>query len=151
MKNALNFSRAQFLANAPEILLSNVAAATTGKPRQMGTGSCGWNCNGKGVVPFGDSLLPVQISANVVVIGSKDFTPEQKAAFDKGAKEIILGAIGQATTGKPRQNKADADGKASLGWYCTGKGVVAVEGLGPVKVQIGSNVTVIGSKELPAQ
>lgn len=142
MKNALSLTRAQFTAQAKEILLSDIAKACVGKPRKNATGSVGWNCNGKGVVPFGDSLLNVQIGANVTVIGSKNYTAEQYAAFESAAKELILGNISGAVKGAPRTFES-----GSLGWYCTGKGVVPV-GDALVNVQIGCNVTVIGSKEL---
>ena len=36
----------------------------------------------------------------------------------------------------------------SLGWYCGGKLTITVDGK-PVKVQIGLNLTIVGSKELP--
>lgn len=36
----------------------------------------------------------------------------------------------------------------SLGWYLTGKTSIEVDGV-PVSVQIGLNLTIIGSKELP--
>jgi hypothetical protein len=36
----------------------------------------------------------------------------------------------------------------SLGWYLTGKTVIEVDGK-PVSVQIGLNLTIVGSKELP--
>lgn len=36
----------------------------------------------------------------------------------------------------------------SLGWYLNGKTVVEIDGK-PVSVQIGLNLTVVGSKELP--
>ncbi len=36
----------------------------------------------------------------------------------------------------------------SLGWYLNGKTMVEVDGV-PVAVQIGMNLTIVGSKELP--
>jgi hypothetical protein len=36
----------------------------------------------------------------------------------------------------------------SLGWYLNGKATIDVDGT-PVQVQIGMNLTVVGSKELP--
>lgn len=36
----------------------------------------------------------------------------------------------------------------SLGWYLTGKTMVEIDGV-PVSVQIGMNLTIVGSKELP--
>lgn len=142
MKNALNLTRAQFAANAKEILLSTIAGNCVGKPRKNSTGSVGWNCNGKGVVPCGESLLNVQIGGNVTVIGSKGFTAEQYAAFEAQAKDLILAHIAGAVKGTPRTFES-----GSLGWYCTGKGVVPV-GDALMPVQIGCNVTVIGSKDL---
>ena len=38
----------------------------------------------------------------------------------------------------------------SLGWYLNGKTTVEVDGT-PVSVQIGLNLTVVGSKELPLE
>lgn len=37
----------------------------------------------------------------------------------------------------------------SFGWYLNGKTVVTVDGK-PLNVQVGLNLTVVGSKELPA-
>ena len=36
----------------------------------------------------------------------------------------------------------------SLGWYCGGKLTVNLDGV-PVRVQVGLNLTAVGSKELP--
>ena len=36
----------------------------------------------------------------------------------------------------------------SLGWYLNGKTVIEIDGV-PVSVQIGLNLTIVGSKELP--
>jgi hypothetical protein len=38
----------------------------------------------------------------------------------------------------------------SLGWYLNGKTTIEVGGT-PVSVQIGMNLTIVGSKELPKQ
>jgi hypothetical protein len=36
----------------------------------------------------------------------------------------------------------------SLGWYCGGKLALTIDGK-PVKVQVGLNLTIVGSKEIP--
>ena len=38
----------------------------------------------------------------------------------------------------------------SLGWYLNGKTTIEIDGT-PVAVQIGLNLTIVGSKELPAE
>jgi len=38
----------------------------------------------------------------------------------------------------------------SLGWYLNGKTMIEVDGV-PVSVQIGLNLTIVGSKELPKE
>ena len=63
--------------------------------------------------------------------------------FREGAKPINI---------KIGENLMIADPKefstGSLGWYLNGKATVEINGV-PVTVQIGMNLTIVGSKELP--
>jgi hypothetical protein len=48
----------------------------------------------------------------------------------------------------PLQAEVKEFSTGSLGWYLNGKTIIDVGGT-PVSVQIGMNLTVVGSKELP--
>ena len=50
--------------------------------------------------------------------------------------------------GVPLIAEAKEFSTGSLGWYCGGKLTVTVDGQ-QVKVQVGLNLTIVGSKELP--
>jgi hypothetical protein len=52
--------------------------------------------------------------------------------------------------GVPLQAEVKEFSTGSLGWYLNGKTMIDVGGT-PVSVQIGMNLTVVGSKELPQE
>ena len=64
--------------------------------------------------------------------------------FRTAAKPITVVINGKEYTAAPKEFST-----GSLGWYLNGKVSVEVDGV-PVPVQIGLNLTVVGSKELPA-
>jgi hypothetical protein len=66
-----------------------------------------------------------------------------REGFRTHAKPVPLTINGQPLTADPKEFST-----GSLGWYCNGKLTVVVNGV-LCKVQIGLNLTVVGSKELP--
>ncbi len=75
--------------------------------------------------------------------GQEDDLPDQPREFRQGAKAVEITIAGQ---------RMDVPVKffqtGSLGWYLNGKTTITVDGQ-PVPVQIGLNLTIVGSKELP--
>ncbi len=63
--------------------------------------------------------------------------------FREEAKSIVLQLNGQPVMLEPKDFST-----GSIGWYAGGKVVLEVGGE-PLKCQIGFNITVVGSKELP--
>ncbi len=76
---------------------------------------------------------------------AKTMCPITRADFRKNAKPVVV-KIGEA------ELIADARefSTKSLGWYLNGKTTLRV-GDTPVTVQIGLNITIVGSKELPEE
>jgi hypothetical protein len=76
-------------------------------------------------------------------MAKKTICPINRADFRGKAKPITV-TIGE--------QKLVADVKefstGSLGWYLNGKTIIEIDGV-PVSVQIGMNLTIVGSKELP--
>jgi hypothetical protein len=70
-------------------------------------------------------------------ISRKDFLAHAKPLT------IMIGEVKLAAAPREFSTK-------SLGWYLNGKTSVDVNGI-PVAVQIGLNITVVGSKELPTE
>ena len=68
--------------------------------------------------------------------------PISRAHFAKEAKPLLVQIAGQQFVVNAREF-----GTGSLGWYANGKVAVEVGGV-PVSVQVGINLTVVGSKEL---
>ena len=69
-------------------------------------------------------------------ISRKDFLTHAKPIAVKIGEVPLSAAVREFSTG-------------SLGWYLNGKVSVEIDGR-PVAVQIGMNLTIVGSKELPA-
>ena len=80
---------------------------------------------------------------------AKDYTskkttcPVSRAQFLEHAKDMEL-----VVNGVPMTASVKEFSTGSLGWYLCGKMTVVVDGKATT-VQIGSNFTVVGSKELP--
>jgi hypothetical protein len=74
---------------------------------------------------------------------AKTFCSITRPQFRESAKPVTI---------KIGENTMIADPKefstGSLGWYLNGKAVMEINGV-PVTVQIGMNLTIVGSKELP--
>lgn len=69
--------------------------------------------------------------------------PITRPQFRKGAKAVTV-----AINGIPQLAEVKEFSTGSLGWYLNGKTTIEVDGT-PVSVQIGLNLTIVGSKELP--
>ncbi len=74
---------------------------------------------------------------------AKQPCPITREQFQTGAKAVSV-TVGSATMlAEPKEFST-----GSLGWYLSGKTVIEVNGVA-VTVQIGMNMTIVGSKELP--
>ena len=76
---------------------------------------------------------------------AKTTCPISRSEFHDKAKavKVIINDI-------PMQAEVREFSTGSLGWYLNGKTSIEVNGK-PVSVQIGMNLTIVGSKELPKQ
>jgi hypothetical protein len=77
-------------------------------------------------------------------MAKKTTCPISRADFRHNAKAVTV-TIGNV----PLQADVKEFSTGSLGWYLNGKTTIDVGGT-PVSVQIGLNLTIVGSKELPA-
>jgi hypothetical protein len=78
-------------------------------------------------------------------MAKKTTCPISRAEFRTKAKPVTV-KIGEV----PLQAEVKEFSTGSLGWYLNGKTTIDVGGT-PVSVQIGMNLTIVGSKELPAE
>jgi hypothetical protein len=76
---------------------------------------------------------------------AKTTCPITRQQFRDGAKPVEIAINGAPMLADPREFST-----GSLGWYLNGKTVVDVNGQ-KVTVQVGINLTVVGSKELPKE
>jgi len=74
---------------------------------------------------------------------AKTTCPITRQQFRDGAKPVEVTIAGAPMLADPREFST-----GSLGWYLNGKTVVDVNGA-RVTVQVGLNLTIVGSKELP--
>jgi hypothetical protein len=74
---------------------------------------------------------------------AKTTCPITRQQFKEGAKPVAIAINDARLLADPREFST-----GSLGWYLNGKTVVEVNGI-PVTVQVGLNLTIVGSKELP--
>jgi hypothetical protein len=74
---------------------------------------------------------------------AKTLCPITRQQFRDGAKPVDVTIGGSPMLADPREFST-----GSLGWYLNGKTVVEVNGV-KVTVQVGLNLTIVGSKELP--
>jgi hypothetical protein len=77
-------------------------------------------------------------------MSKKTTCPITREQFRAKAKTITI-TIGDIPTMVPTKEFSTG----SLGWYLNGKTMIEIDGV-PVQVQLGLNLTIIGSKELPA-
>jgi hypothetical protein len=76
-------------------------------------------------------------------MAKKTNCPITRSEFREKAKPVTVNI-----NGVPLQAEVKEFSTGSLGWYLNGKTVIDVGGT-PVSVQIGMNLTIVGSKELP--
>lgn len=76
-------------------------------------------------------------------MAKKTTCPISRSDFRSKAKPVVV-KIGDI----PLQADVKEFSTGSLGWYLNGKTTIDVGGT-PVSVQIGMNLTIVGSKELP--
>lgn len=76
-------------------------------------------------------------------MAKKTSCPITRAEFREKAKPVTI-QIGSV----PLVAEVKEFSTGSLGWYLNGKTTIDVNGT-PVSVQIGMNLTIVGSKELP--
>jgi hypothetical protein len=76
-------------------------------------------------------------------MAKKSTCPITRADFVAKAKPVTV-----VINGVPLIAEKKEFSTGSLGWYLNGKTTIDVEGT-PVTVQIGLNLTIVGSKELP--
>jgi hypothetical protein len=77
------------------------------------------------------------------IIAKKTHCPISRDDFRAAARPLAV-----TIAGVPLSAEVKEFSTGSLGWYLNGKTTVEVNGT-PVAVQIGLNLTIVGSKELP--
>src|SRR5438552_2770437 len=87
------------------------------------------------------SPLPARRKA----MAKKTTCPISRAEFHTKAKAVTI-TVGNV----PLVAEVKEFSTGSLGWYLNGKTTIEVGGT-PVSVQIGMNLTIVGSKELPKE
>jgi hypothetical protein len=78
-------------------------------------------------------------------MAKKTTCPITRAEFHENAKPVEVTIAGQRLLAEVKEFST-----GSLGWYLNGKTTIEVGGK-PVAVQIGMNLTIVGSKELPKE
>ena len=76
---------------------------------------------------------------------AKTNCPITRKDFSAGAKPVPINIAGSSLLAGHKEFST-----GSLGWYLNGKTVIEINGV-PVTVQIGMNLTIVGSKELPKE
>jgi hypothetical protein len=76
-------------------------------------------------------------------MAKKTTCPITRAGFREHAKPVTI-TVGSV----PLVAEVKEFSTGSLGWYLNGKTTIEIDGK-PVSVQIGLNLTIVGSKELP--
>ena len=76
-------------------------------------------------------------------MAKKTSCPISRGQFRAKAKAVTVNI-----QGAPFQAAVKEFSTGSLGWYLNGKTTIEIDGT-PVAVQIGLNLTIVGSKELP--
>ncbi len=73
----------------------------------------------------------------------KTTCPVTREEFGEHAQPVMVTIAGAPTVAGVKEFST-----GSLGWYVNGKTVIQINGK-PVTVQVGLNLTIVGSKELP--
>jgi len=74
---------------------------------------------------------------------AKTTCPITRQQFQSSAKPVQVSIAGSTMLAEPKEFST-----GSLGWYLNGKTIIEIDGV-RVSVQIGMNMTIVGSKELP--
>lgn len=77
-------------------------------------------------------------------MAKKTVCPINREQFRTGAQPVNVSIAGTQLVAPVKEFST-----GSLGWYLNGKTMIEVNGV-PVAVQIGLNMTIVGSKELPS-
>jgi len=78
-------------------------------------------------------------------MAKKTNCPITRSEFREKARPVTV-----SINNVPLQAEVKEFSTGSLGWYLNGKTVIDIGGT-PVSVQIGMNLTIVGSKELPQE
>jgi hypothetical protein len=78
-------------------------------------------------------------------VAKKSSCPISRKQFQTRAKPVEIVVNGNRWMAAPKEFST-----GSLGWYLNEKVTLEVDGV-PVTVQIGMNLTIVGSKELPSE
>jgi hypothetical protein len=78
-----------------------------------------------------------------MAMAKKTSCPISRAEFRDKAKPVTVNI-----SGVPLMAEVKEFSTGSLGWYLNGKTTIEIDGK-PVSVQIGLNLAIVGSKELP--
>jgi hypothetical protein len=151
-RKACPVSLAQFTAGAPQLscsMGSEAPAADTAlmlEPRQFSTGSIGLWGQGKVSAMIGGLRVPCQVGATFTVVGSKTWSDAQRETALAGIQATMLKLYFHEGTETPLGSVEGTTmapfSTGSFGWNVNGKIKI-----GTHAIQVGVNVTVIGSKE----
>lgn len=83
-KTTCPISRVAFLSKAPKIKIQIGEHKFDAIPRQFGTGSLGWNVNGKISIEIDGIEVPVQVGLNLTLVGSKELDGLEAASPGAG-------------------------------------------------------------------
>jgi hypothetical protein len=81
-KTTCPISRADFHARAKPVSITIGDRQLTADVKEFSTGSFGWYLNAKATLAVGGVAVPVQINANLIIVGSKEAPGAAKAAGD---------------------------------------------------------------------
>lgn len=136
-------SRDEFHRSAATLTLAIGGSGLVAEPKEFSTGSVGWWLNGKASIAVGERMVAVQISGQMVAVGTKG---KDNTALFAAMKPFSVG-IGPVAAAQNMMGAArDYEKTGSFGWYVNGKAVVMV-GNEVVTVQVGVNAVVVGSKD----
>lgn len=136
-------TRDEFHRDAATLTLAIGGSGLVAEPKEFSTGSVGWWLNGKASIAVGERMVAVQISGQMVAVGTKG---KDNTALFAAMKPFSVG-IGPVAAAQNMMGAArDYEKTGSFGWYVNGKAVVMV-GNEVVTVQVGVNAVVVGSKD----
>jgi acyl CoA:acetate/3-ketoacid CoA transferase beta subunit len=96
-------------------------------------------------MPLVDDRGSVRFAFKEEIMAKKTTCPVSRTQFRTKARPVSV-----AINGVPLMAEVKEFSTGSLGWYLNGKTTIDVGGT-QVAVQIGMNLTIVGSKELPQE